>query len=131
MSLRTGHAGALSVSAACLLALTTVYLPNHHLPAPMAGTALWKWSPQMIQVDAGSLEGSAMACVSPNGEFVVHCRSGVVQTSLVDPCKSEHFRILQKDDGGDSGLGDIIHLAAVYVCGMKFWWLDDAGEPRI
>lgn len=124
-----GPADSLSVSKDCLLAYSTTTLSGNTV-------RLWRWSPEVQVLDARAIEGATTACMSADGELVIHSRLGVVQTSSVDPHKTSHCRML--DDARNDKLherGDVIAhavspdshvVAAVYVCGIRFWWMDEA-----
>ena len=128
-----GRADSLSVSKDCLLAFSMTAPTGAHLSGCTVG--LWRWSRDVQALDARAIEDATTACVSADGEFVIHSRLGVIQTSSVDPRKTKHCRMLEeaKDDKIHE-LGDVIAhavspdnlvAAAVYVCGIKFWWTEE------
>jgi WD40 repeat protein len=89
----------------------------------------------MAAVDVQDAEISTTACISPDGEFIVHSHRGAVWLSPVDPDNVKHARVLTKPDDITYGqLGDVMALAvsedgstiaAVYICVVKFWWIHD------
>ena len=130
-----GGADALSASKDYLLAFTTTGAP-HHCTRTSPRASLWKWSPTVQKLDAEFLHDSVTASISPNSKFIMHNSRNVVTTTSLDTERTEYFQTWDQADGsGDTALGDVITflvsndssiVAAVYVCGVKFWWRRDA-----
>jgi len=135
VAIRYDCADSLSVSKDYVLAFstTTVSLTSQLSSCPVG---LWGWTRDGVVRDINTIEDATTACVSTDGEFVVHSRRGVIQTSPVDPATSRYRRLLHGAQGdGTDEMGDVIGhavspdnliVAAIYVRGIKFWWREES-----
>ena len=134
-----GSANALSASSDCLLAFTTLPLPQPPSFSP-SNSYMWRWSPKMTAVHMQTVDSFTTACLSPDGEFMVRSFRGAVWSSPVEHDDERHHRVFtQPDDNTYGQLGDVMALAvsedgstiaAVYASVVAFWWIGDCASSQ-